>query len=863
MARPRQETVELVQLARLEAQVSDDMQQTTHEYDIVNKGGHQTGCRGRSVWQTRKRLGAGGFGEVFEEECVEGEVIGAMRAVKRMLISASARQGGGMKYQRELDAVAKFSQPKYREWFVESYGWYDTADTVIIAMEFVQLGDLDNHMRSPFPEAEVQLIVCQVVDGLVHMHGQGYAHRDLKPANLLVFREGPQWQVKIADFGLSKQLKSHASAPSTGAGTFGYMAPETAGFADDDSSPGEQQREALRTAVDIWSLGVIAFQLLTFLLPFPDLNGLGKYFRGSRTLPVHHLDAKRVSSEAQMSIRSFLAPNASDRPNAAKARRADWLISPPQPSTTNVPSSSESQASAQWSVEDSARLDDSGYQTSTRSTTQVSRTKLLHRKPLPPLPIAVTATLSLSDSASSTSPRQGEQPILDEKFTRGPEQDTSFLSHRRRQGSDSQPQADGISQRSDTEHGLVRTRMGCVISSLAFSPDGMLLAAVCHEPKPTYKSQIRLLDTTTGAEVKRIDAGDGCSSPHKVAFSADGSLLILPGLRDNNGGSLPSLFEVTTGKGLTWAALVKCKQVVMSPDSKLVSFHCRDILRFRYLNLVPKEILDHVHIHDAVTGERLQTLGPLQPRQAPTVEAQYGLRVDAFSSAAHVFATAHDGVQLFDTVSWAALGSLDAIRGQNIQAMAFSPSGDLFACTIITKLARRYEIHIFETAGLRSLKQFEVMDQGEVESGRNQALAFSADGTLLTWLPGYIMNAYVSGRRWQTDTWSEVALPEAEYLACSPSGELVAGFALRQSSKDVLLMKVWDINTGVVVGRHSQQWNNNRFWGARKLQDCRFHAAFSQDGRLITFSYRDTDQHVHHVVQILEWKAFRAVQTVI
>jgi serine/threonine protein kinase len=71
---------------------------------------------------------------------------------------------------------------QYSDFFIESYGWYKTIDTLFLAMEFVEHGDLTTHMAEPFPEAQVRQIIYQVLGGLSHMHGSGYVHRDLKPA---------------------------------------------------------------------------------------------------------------------------------------------------------------------------------------------------------------------------------------------------------------------------------------------------------------------------------------------------------------------------------------------------------------------------------------------------------------------------------------------------------------------------------------------------------------------------------------------------------------------------------------------------------------------------------------------------------
>ena len=61
-------------------------------------------------------------------------------------------------------------------------GWYDKPETLYIAMEYLPEGDLTKHIGSPLPQATVQTISKQILDGLKVMHQMGIAHRDLKPA---------------------------------------------------------------------------------------------------------------------------------------------------------------------------------------------------------------------------------------------------------------------------------------------------------------------------------------------------------------------------------------------------------------------------------------------------------------------------------------------------------------------------------------------------------------------------------------------------------------------------------------------------------------------------------------------------------
>jgi serine/threonine protein kinase len=131
-------------------------------------------------------------------------------------------------------------------------------DQVVIASEYAPDGSLEawlkqNGGKAPSVEAAVE-IIFGVLAGLEHLHGRNIIHRDLKPANILFQGSTP----RLADFGISRVLKS-TSQSSIVAGTPSYMAPEAF-----DGKRNEQ--------TDVWSVGVIFYQLLAGRLPFPQAD---------------------------------------------------------------------------------------------------------------------------------------------------------------------------------------------------------------------------------------------------------------------------------------------------------------------------------------------------------------------------------------------------------------------------------------------------------------------------------------------------------------------------------------------------------------------------------------------------------------
>lgn len=134
-------------------------------------------------------------------------------------------------------------------------------EQIIIASEYAPDGSLDAYLRkngkAPSIEAAVE-IVAGILAGLEHLHLRNIIHRDLKPANILFQGDTP----RLADFGISRVLKS-TSQSSNIMGTPSYMSPEAF-----DGKRNEQ--------TDIWSVGVIFYQLLAGRLPFdqPDITSL-------------------------------------------------------------------------------------------------------------------------------------------------------------------------------------------------------------------------------------------------------------------------------------------------------------------------------------------------------------------------------------------------------------------------------------------------------------------------------------------------------------------------------------------------------------------------------------------------------------
>ena len=133
---------------------------------------------------------------------------------------------------------------------------------VVIVSEYVPDGSLAGWLRDHGGKASSAAAACEIMDGvlagLAHLHARRIIHRDLKPENILLQRETP----RLADFGIARLLKT-GSYSSNVSGTFAYMAPEAF-----DGKRNEQ--------TDVWSAGVIFYQMLAARLPYdqPDTVSL-------------------------------------------------------------------------------------------------------------------------------------------------------------------------------------------------------------------------------------------------------------------------------------------------------------------------------------------------------------------------------------------------------------------------------------------------------------------------------------------------------------------------------------------------------------------------------------------------------------
>jgi hypothetical protein len=206
-------------------------------------------------WEIVRAIGAGGMGEVFEARRADGQFDGraAVKLLKRGMDSAAVLQ----RFAQERQVLARLSHPHIAR--LLDAGASEEGLPYFV-LEYVDGLPIDAAVRGLPLEARLQLFQ-QLADAVAHAHRNLLVHRDLKPGNVLVDGDG---QVKLLDFGIAKALDPLESFDGSGGNnTVGGVRPYTPNYA----SPEQVRGEPVSTATDIYSLGVLLYQMLTGTRP--------------------------------------------------------------------------------------------------------------------------------------------------------------------------------------------------------------------------------------------------------------------------------------------------------------------------------------------------------------------------------------------------------------------------------------------------------------------------------------------------------------------------------------------------------------------------------------------------------------------
>lgn len=273
----------------------------------------------RENWDTRTTLGSGNFSEVRLGVHVQR---GEKRAVKiidkKKFYQFQTKRESHLSLASEAELLTSLNHPG----IVRFYEWFQTDVHLYVVMELMQGGDLlqsileDGH----FAELQARRLFLAIGDAVRYMHNQMIVHRDLKPENiLLTCRDREAMHPKIADFGLARKNMQSKDC-KTFCGTPHYFAPEVINtFRDRETG----ENMGYGKQVDMWSLGVILYVLLSGTPPFEEDGLYEQILEGKYEFDVREWTT--VSPEAKELIRRLMKVNPQERLTIQEAFELRWL----------------------------------------------------------------------------------------------------------------------------------------------------------------------------------------------------------------------------------------------------------------------------------------------------------------------------------------------------------------------------------------------------------------------------------------------------------------------------------------------------------------------------------------------------------
>jgi serine/threonine-protein kinase len=257
-------------------------------------------------YELHRRLARGGMADVF---LARDTLLDRPVALKVLFAEFATDPSFVERFRREAQSAANLNHPN----IVSVYDWGEEDGTYFIVMEYVEGRSLAQILRDegPLQPDRAADIVIDVAAALAFAHRHGVVHRDVKPGNVLI---SPMGQVKVADFGIARAVSARENLTQTGTvmGTATYFSPEQA------------RGEAVDPRSDVYSLGIVLYELLVGTPPFTGDNPVSvAYKHVSEPPPPVRERNPRVPEPLEAVTMRTLAKNPANRYPSADELAAD------------------------------------------------------------------------------------------------------------------------------------------------------------------------------------------------------------------------------------------------------------------------------------------------------------------------------------------------------------------------------------------------------------------------------------------------------------------------------------------------------------------------------------------------------------
>jgi len=195
---------------------------------------------------------------------------------------------------------------------VKAYEVYESRVNIYLVLENCSGGDL--YARGPYSEKAAAKIVGKLLSAIVHMHEHGCTHRDLKYENVMFESKAKDAEIKLIDFGLANKAKPGDTLMTAGVGTIYTIAPEVL------------VGRSYTSQVDLWSIGVMAYMLISSSKPFHEKRRSRMIVKIKAGAYDFYSDTwAEVSAESKEFVKSLIIVDPEERLNAMDALKHNWL----------------------------------------------------------------------------------------------------------------------------------------------------------------------------------------------------------------------------------------------------------------------------------------------------------------------------------------------------------------------------------------------------------------------------------------------------------------------------------------------------------------------------------------------------------